>query len=104
MALWNPKRSPDKYEKIFHFAVTSFEPTIIAVSETRKGADHQRKRFNAFKACLRNYPLYSTSQVINSQSLESRVKVIEVNEGFAVQVTTRTSSLRSLKLAIDILD
>lgn len=101
MALWNPNKSPDKYPELFHFAATNLTPTVIAIRETRSQADHQRKRFNAFKASVRNYPLHRTARIINTLGLVSRAKITETDEGFVVEVSNRKNSISSLQSAID---
>ena len=102
MGLWNPNRLPDKYPVLFHQAVTNtyFQvPVLLTITETRSQADHQRKRFNAFKATLRNYPLHLTSQ--RSKNLVSRVEIKETFRGWEVLVWNRENSIQSLQSIVD---
>lgn len=102
MALWNPNRIPDKYPTLFHQAATNTltsMPILLAVTPKRGQADHQRKRFNAFKATLRNYPLHPTSQ--RAKEFISRVEIRESRDGWEVLVWNRENNLQSLQSIVD---
>lgn len=104
MALWNPKRSPDKYPIAYHEAVTTIGCHLIAVVDTLTQANHQRKRFNAFKACLRNYPLHRSSRLIELGDLNTRMQIVGFGDGFHLQAWTRQNSTKNLKIALDSLE
>lgn len=104
MVLWNPNRSPDKYPHLWHMALYTPGWCVLDVVDTLTQANHQRKRFNAFKACVRNYPLHKTARMVELGEFTSRIKIVEFEDVFQVTVKTRKKSTKKLQLALDSLD
>lgn len=101
MTLWNPRRSPDKYPTAFHAALGQGEgQAILATVATQAEAEVVRKRWRAFCASLRNFPLHRLHDVLEAH--DTRTSAVEQPEGtWQVLVIVKRKTGKILQQALD---
>lgn len=101
MTLWNPRRSPDKYPIAFHGALGQGEgQAVLATVATEAEAGVVRKRWRAFCASLRNFPLHRLHDVLEAH--DTRTSVAQLPDGtWQVLVIVKRKTGKILLQALD---
>lgn len=103
MTLWNPNRSPDKYPVAFHSALSFAQhPAVLATVATLQEARVEQKRWRAFCASVRNYPLHRLNAVLSAYDTRTRVEQL-LGGDWQVLVDIRPKTGKILSKALDML-
>ena len=95
MPLWKPGKAPEIYPLSFRQALEREGTHVIAVRETAKAAEYERKRFSALRMNVREKPLHPLFPKL--EAFRTKTFVRESPEGlFEVVVETRESFLRTI--------
>ena len=101
MARWNPNRNPSRYPIIFHQAIKEPGSQLIGSDLTKEKAVSLRKKFNAFAATLKTYPLHPTSQKLSQLGVELRIKIVPDLHTYSVWLTKRKKISSTLTILVD---
>lgn len=77
--LFKPNRDPNKYPASWHDAIRkpSAIGSVVAEGLEAREVELARKKFNAFKACLRAHPLHPTAQALKDCDVRTEIRYFD---------------------------